>query len=141
MLLETCNLERLITLSYGSPMVISGWGKWCLSASAVPTTKFRGSNILEKTRFLGHSIGVWWWTKWSQGGGFSSFPQPQISFNLSPPSSHSFSFVSFHFISSCYSATGVVGQHPRYSLILNIGALSHLIPRLGPSSDTCWGYF
>ena len=36
---------------------------------------------------------------------------------------------------TCDDATGVVDRYPYYSLTLNIGASSHLIPGHGPMSD------
>ena len=72
--------------------------------------------------FRGGRNGVW--EGFSRG--FSSFPLPQISF-------HHFSIlissISFHFISPCDGASGVVGRHPCYSRTYNIGASSHPIPR------------
>ena len=90
---------------------------------------------------LDHSIWVLWCTKQGLIGfsqGFSHFPLPQISFH------HFFTlihFVSFHFISPCDGAIGMVGQHPCYSQTFNIGASSHLIPRPSPVSDMNWGCF
>ena len=84
--------------------------------------------------FRGGQNGVW--VGFSRG--FSRFPLPQISF-------HHFSIlissISFHFISPCDGASGVVGRHPCYSLTYNIGASSHLIPRPDLVLDTSWGYF
>ena len=83
---------------------------------------------------LGHSMWVSWWTKLGLGrffSGFLSFSLPQISF-------HHFSTlvssISFHFISPCDGASGLVGRHPCYSRTYNIGASSYLIPR----PDLCW---
>ena len=45
---------------------------------------------------------------------------------------HLIHLVSFHFISSCDDATGVVGRRRCYSQIFNIGVSLHLIPRPGP---------
>ena len=64
------------------------------------------------------------WVGFSRG--FSRFPLPQISFHYF---STLISSISFHFISPCDGATGVVGRHPCYSLTFHIGASSHLIPR------------
>ena len=69
--------------------------------------------------------------------GFSRFPLPQISFHHF---STLISSISFHFISPCDGAPGVVGRHPCHSLTYNIGASSHLIPRPDLVLDTSWGY-
>ena len=79
----------------------------------------------------GPSMWVSWWTK--RGLGFSRFPLPQISFHHF---STLISSISFHFISPCDGASGVVGQHPYYSRAYNIGASSHLIPRPDLVLDT-----
>ena len=42
------------------------------------------------------------------------------------------SFISFHFISPCDSASGVVGRYPFKSLTFRLGASSHHIPRPDP---------
>ena len=71
------------------------------------------------------------WVGFSRG--FSRFPLPQISFHhFSTP----ISSISFHFISPCDDASGVVGRHPCYSRTYNIGASSPLIPR----PDLCVGH-
>ena len=54
---------------------------------------------------------------------------------------HLIHFVSFHFISTCDVATGVVGRHPCYSQTFSIGASSHLVPRSCPVSDMIWGNY
>ena len=54
---------------------------------------------------------------------------------ISSHSSHS-----FHFINRCDGASGVVGQHPCSSQIVNKGDSSHLILRPDPTSDSRWGY-
>ena len=61
---------------------------------------------------LVHSMWASWWTKRGLGrffSGLSRFPLPQISF-------HHFSilisYISFHLISPCDGASGVVGRHP-----------------------------
>ena len=83
--------------------------------------------------FRGGRNGVW--VGFSRG--FSSFPLPQISFHhFSAP----ISSISFHFISPCDGASGVVGRHPCYSRTYNIRASSHLIPRPDLVLDTSWGY-
>ena len=69
--------------------------------------------------------------------GFSHFPLPQISFHHF---STLISCISFHFISPCDGASGMVGRHPCYSRTYNIGASSHLIPRPDLVLDTSWGY-
>ena len=65
--------------------------------------------------------------------GFSRFLLPQISFHHI---STLISSISFHFISPCDGASGVVGRQPCYSLTYNIGASSHLIPRPDLVLDT-----
>ena len=87
---------------------------------------------------LGHSMWVSWWTKRDFSRGFSRFPLPQISFHHF---SKLISSISFHFISPCDGASGVVGRHPCYSRTYNIWASSHLIPRPDLVLDTNWGYF
>ena len=98
---------------------------------------------------LRHSMWVSWWMKrdldrffsclpitgFSQG--FSRFPLPQISFHHF---STLISSISFHFISPCDGASGVVSRHPCYSRTYNIGTSSHLIPRPDLVLDTSWGY-
>ena len=71
------------------------------------------------------------WVGFSQG--FPLFPLPQISFHHF---STLISSISFHFISPCDGASGVVGRHPCYSPTYNIGASSHLIPRPDLVLDT-----
>ena len=71
------------------------------------------------------------WVGYSRG--FSRFPLPQISFHHF---STLISSISFHFVSPCDGATGVVGRHPCYSQTYNIGASSHLIPRPDLVLDT-----
>ena len=46
-----------------------------------------------------------------------------------------------HFISPCDVAKGVIGRHPCYSLIFNIGTSSDFILRPGPMSGRSWGEF
>ena len=72
--------------------------------------------------FRGGRNGVW--VGYSRD--FSRFPLPQISFHHF---STLISSISFHFISPCDGASGVVGRHPCYSQTYNLGASSHLIPR------------
>ena len=79
--------------------------------------------------FRGERNGVW--VGFSRG--FSFFPLPQISFHHF---STLISSISFHSISPCDSASGVVGRHPCYSRTYNIGASSHLIPRPDLVLDT-----
>ena len=79
--------------------------------------------------FRGGRNGVW--VGFSRG--FSGLPLPQISFHHF---STLISSISFHFISPCDGASGVVGRHPCYSLTFNIGASSHLIPRPDLVLDT-----
>ena len=84
--------------------------------------------------FRGGRNGVW--VGFSRG--FSRFPLPQISFHHF---STLISSISFHIISPCDGASGVVGRHPCYSWTYNIGASSHLIPRPDLVLDTSWGYY
>ena len=79
--------------------------------------------------FRGGRNGVW--VGFSRG--FSRFPLSQISFHHF---STLISSISFHFISPCDGASGVVGRHPCYSRTYNVGASSHLIPRPDLVSDT-----
>ena len=79
--------------------------------------------------FRGGRNGVW--VGFSQG--FSRFPLPQVSIHHF---STLISSISFHFIRPCDGASGVVGRHPCYSRIYNIGASSHLIPRPDLVLDT-----
>ena len=71
------------------------------------------------------------WVGFSRG--FFRFPLPQISFHHF---STLISAISFHFISPCDGASGVVGRHPFYSRTYNIGTSSHLIPRPDLVLDT-----
>ena len=68
--------------------------------------------------------------------GLSVFPCHKFLSTISPHTSHSFRFISFHFIRPCDGATGVVGRHPSYSLTYNIGDFiaSH------PSTRPCVGH-
>ena len=79
--------------------------------------------------FRGGRNGIW--VGFSQG--FSHFPLPAISFLHF---STLISYISFHFISPCGGASGVVGRHHCYSRTYNIGASSHLIPRPDLVLDT-----
>ena len=83
--------------------------------------------------FRGGRNGVW--VGFSRG--FFLFPLPQISLHHF---STLISSISFHFISPCDGASGVVGGHPCYSRTYNIGASSHLIPRPDLVLDMSWGY-
>ena len=69
------------------------------------------------------------WVGFSRG--FSHFPLPQISFHHF---STLISSISFHFISPCDGASGVVSRHPCYSRTYNIGL--HRISSLNPT--LCW---
>ena len=85
---------------------------------------------------LGHSMLVSWWTKQGLGrffSGFLPFPLPHISFHHF---STLISSISFHIISPCDGASGMVGRHPCYSRTYNIGASLHLIPRPNLVLDT-----
>ena len=76
-----------------------------------------------------HYMWVSWWTKRDLARFFSGFLQflpPQISFHNFPTL---ISSILFHFIRPCDGASGMVGRHPCYSRIYNIGASSRLIPR------------
>ena len=75
--------------------------------------------------FRGGRNGIW--ICFSRG--FSRFPLPPISFHHF---STLISSISFHFISPCDGASGVVDRHSCYSRTYNIGASSHLIPRPRP---------
>ena len=88
---------------------------------------------------LGPSMWVSWWTKRGLGkffSGFLPFPLPQISFRHF---STLISSISFHIISPCDGASGMVIRHPCYSRTYNLGASSHLIPRPDLVLDTSWG--
>ena len=77
--------------------------------------------------FRGGRNGVW--VGFSRG--FSRFPLSQMAFHHF---STLISSISFHFISPCDGASGVVGRHPWYSRTCNIGL--HLISSLDPT--LCW---
>ena len=98
-----------------------------------PTAGSRVRVSVTPCGFRGGRNGVW--VGFSRG--FSRFPLPQIAF-------HHFSIlvssISFHFISPCDGASGMVGRHPCYSRTYNLGASSHLIPRPELVLDTSWGY-
>ena len=98
-------------------------------AARLPSLGSRVRVSVPPCGFRGGRNGVW--VGFSRG--FSRFPLPQLSF-------HHFSIhissISFHFISPCDGASGVVGRHPCHSLIYNIGASSHLIPRPDLVLDT-----
>ena len=96
-----------------------------LVAQAVRRSPPTGSRVrvsVPPCGFRGGRNGVW--VGFSRG--FSRFPLPQISFHHF---STLISSISFHFISPCDGASGVVGRHPCYSRTYNMGASSHLIPR------------
>ena len=82
-----------------------------------PTTGVPSLHLGPPCGFRGGRNGVW--VGFSRG--FFRFPLPQISF-------HHFStltsFISFHFISPCDGASGMVGRHPCYSRTYNLGASS-----------------
>ena len=73
-------------------------------------------------------------------GFFSGFLRYSFTTNFIPPFSlaHFSYFVSFNFIHPCNGATGMLGRHPWYSQIFNVGTSLHLFPRPGPESDTTW---
>ena len=89
---------------------------------------------------LGPSIWVSWWTKRGLGRFFTGFLPFSPTTNFIHHFSTLISSISFHFISPCDGASGVVGRHPCYSRTYNIGASSHLIPRPDLVLDTSWGY-
>ena len=89
---------------------------------------------------LGLSMWVSWWTKRGLGKFFSGFLPFSPTTNFIPHFSTLISSISFNFISPCDGASGVVGRHPCYSRIYNIGASSHLIPRPDLVLDTSSGY-
>ena len=97
--------------------------------ACLPPLGYRVCISVTPCGFRGGQNGVWVGFSW----GFSLFPLPQISF-------HHFSIlissISFHFISPCDGASGVVGRHPCHSLTYNIGTSSHLIPRPDLVLDT-----
>ena len=64
--------------------------------------------------------------------GFSCFPLQHFI----PPFLHNLSSISFHFLSPCDGASGVVGRHPCYSRTYNLGASSQLSPRPDLVLDT-----
>ena len=66
-----------------------------------PTAEVPSSRLGPSMWIRGGRNGVW--VGFSRG--FSRFPLPQVSF-------HHFSSISFHFISPCDCASGVVGRHP-----------------------------
>ena len=90
---------------------------------------------------LGHSMWVSWCTKRGLCRFFSGFLRVSPRTNSIPPflHTHLIHFVSFHFMSLCDGASGAVGRHRCYSLLFNIEASLHLIPRPGPMSDKSWG--
>ena len=61
------------------------------------------------------------------------FPYHKFHSTISPTL---ISSISFHIISPCDGASGVVGRHPCYSRTYNLGASSHLIPRPDLVVDT-----
>ena len=95
----------------------------------LPSLGSRVRVLVPPCGFCGGRSGVW--VGFSRG--FSRFPLPQISFHHF---STLISSISFHFISPCDGASGVVGRHPCYSRTYNIGASSHLIPRPDLVLDT-----
>ena len=83
---------------------------------------------------LGHSMRVSWWTKRGLRrffSGFSRFPYHKFYFTISPYSS-----LSFHFMSPCDGATGVVDRHSCYSLTFILGV--NRISSLDPSMCRIW---
>ena len=66
-----------------------------------------------------------------------TFPCHKFHSIISPHLSHSFRFVSFHYINPCGGATDMIGRHPCNSLILNIWAS---IIASYPSTRCCVGH-
>ena len=83
---------------------------------------------------LGSSMWVSWWTKRDLGRFFSGFLPFSPTTNFIPPFLHTHLTISFHFISPCDGASGVVGRHPCYSLPTISGL--HRISSLDPT--LCW---
>ena len=83
---------------------------------------------------LSHSMWVPWRTQLVFIGVLPFFPSLKLHSTISPHLPHS-----FHFISPCDGASGVVGRHSCLSQTYNKGATSRLIPRPGPVSDMSWG--
>ena len=107
---------------------------WCKRLGArLPPLGSRVRDSATPCGFRGGRNGVW--VGFSRG--FSRFPLPQISVHHF---STLISSISFHFISPCDGASGVVGRHPCYSHAYNLGASSHLIPRPDLVLDMSWGY-
>ena len=127
-ILEKTLSSRLLSKILNVNTYITGCIVWLcgLVAQAVrrspPTAGVPSSRLGHSMWFRGGRNGVW--VGFSRG--FSRFPLSQLSFHHF---STLISSISFHFISPCVGASGVVGRHPCYSRTYNIGASSHLIPR------------
>ena len=82
-----------------------------------------------------------WGMKWDLDRFLSAFLPFSPTTNFIPRflHVHPIHFVSFHFISPCNGATGMVSQHPWYSLTCNIRASLNLIPQSSSVLDTSWG--
>ena len=121
--------QRNCKLSYSILYIlcVASWRKWF--DACLPPLGSRVCVSVTSCGFRGGRDGVWVGFSW----GFSRFPLPQISFHHF---STLISSISFHFISPCDGASGVVGRHPFYSRTYNIGASSHLIPRPDLVLDT-----
>ena len=81
--------------------------------------------------YLGCSMWVSWWMKWSLGRFFLGFCQFSPAINIVPPFLHTH-FFPFHFNHLCDDMSGMVSQHLCQSQTFNKGASSHLILRPGP---------
>ena len=107
-----------------------GADMWCKRLDArLPPLGSRVRVSATSCKFRGEWNGVWVGSFRS----FSHFPQQQISFHHF---STLISSISFHFISPCDGASGVVSRHRCYSRTYNIGASSHIIPRPDLVLDT-----
>ena len=122
--LHLINMEKFSNSYYASDEAAS-WRKRL--AARLPPLGSRVRLSVTPCGFRGGGNGVW--VGFSRG--FSRFPLPQISL-------HNFSTlissISFHFISPCDGASGVVARHPCYSRTCSMGL--HRISSLDPT--LCW---
>ena len=137
-----CACHEMVA-SFSTPRQVALNPNTCKSSTWQCCNNFMRTIILDRLPPLGFRVRVSVTPRGFRGelnGIAVGFPRGFLQFspatNFIPPflHTHLIHSFSFHFISPCNGATGVVGQHRCYSLAFNIGASSHLIPQPGPAS-------